>query len=51
MDGVILLLMDGVYFFDFVEKVGKDVNGVFFLFGVLGMVFGVDGKFLEVFIV
>ncbi|WP_223343227.1 ABC transporter substrate-binding protein [Synechocystis sp. PCC 7339] len=49
MDGVTLLLTDGVYSPDFVEKVGKDANGVSLLSGALGTVPGADGKALEAF--
>ncbi|AIE74504.1 Branched-chain amino acid ABC transporter, amino acid-binding protein [Synechocystis sp. PCC 6714] len=48
-DGVTLLLTDGVYSPDFVEKVGKDANGVSLLSGALGTVPGADGKSLEAF--
>ncbi len=47
MDGVTLLLTDGVYSEDFVEKVGKDNNGNSLLSGALGTVPGADGKALE----
>jgi len=47
--GVTLLLTDGVYSADFVEKVGKDDKGNSLLAGALGMVPGADGKALEAF--
>lgn len=48
-DGVTLLLTDGVYSADFVEKVGKDANGQSLLSGALGTVPGADGKSLDAF--
>lgn len=48
-EGVTLLLTDGVYSADFVEKVGKDPNGKSLLSGALGTVPGADGKSLDAF--
>ena len=45
--GVTLLLTDGVYSADFVEKVGKGEDGNSLLAGALGTVPGADGKALE----
>ena len=49
MNGVTLLLTDGVYSEDFVEKVGKDEAGNSLLSGALGTVPGADGAALEAF--
>ena len=48
-EGVTLLLTDGVYSADFVEKVGKNADGQSLLAGALGTVPGADGKSLEAF--
>lgn len=48
-DRVTILLTDGVYSADFVEKVGKDANGKSLLSGALGTVPGADGKSLDAF--
>jgi neutral amino acid transport system substrate-binding protein len=46
MDGVTLLLTDGVYSQDFVNKVGKGTDGNSILSGALGTVPGADGQAL-----
>jgi neutral amino acid transport system substrate-binding protein len=49
MDGVTVLLTDGVYSEDFTKQVGKTANGNSILAGALGTVPGADGDALEAF--
>jgi neutral amino acid transport system substrate-binding protein len=49
MDGVTVLLTDGVYSEDFTKQVGKTANGNSILAGALGTVPGADGDALDAF--